>query len=639
MQFENPLELLEEIFEEGPVIIFVWKNEPNWPVEFVTKNVLELTGYSPQEWKEQKVVYSNIIHPEDLERVQEEVRIYSYELKLKRWKHKPYRIIKKTGETIWVKDYTVGIYDENKNIQYYIGYLLDITEQHLHHLEIKQQLKKYFSFFEYHSAIMLIIDPETGKIIEANEAACKFYGYSKNRFKQLHIFDLNTLSSDEIKIRMQQAKTLKRNYFQFPHRLADGSIREVEVYSSAIEIQNKKYLFSIIHDITEKINLEKELHKVNRQLEELLQKEIKERVNLYKKYNLLFQQKIFGIGILQEGKIVQCNEQLLKFLGISLTDVSQINFFDLIHFSKQVDLLKSIESMNFNNFSFIQEVQLKHNPEKYFLLFIAPFIEKEYKNKIELFIILYDITEKKQIEKENREKEQMLIHQSKLASIGESLSALAHQWRQPLNSLSLMIQFIQELSKLNQLDQEKLEEVLKDALQQIDFLSHTINDFRNFFKLDQNKEVFSVKEEINSLLKIIQIQLDNHNIKLKIEGDDFPVYGYPNLFKHALLNIINNAKDAILDKQKEEKNFAGMISINLDADKHLVKIYDNGGGIKEEILPKIFQPYVSTKKVEGTGLGLYLTYLILNKMNANIYCFNHTENHQKGACFTIKFRK
>jgi len=242
MQFDKNLELLEEIFQEGPVVIFLWKNEPNWPVEFVTNNVVELTGYTAQEWKEQKVVYSNIIHPEDLERVNQEVRIYSHELKLKRWKHKPYRIIKKTGETIWVRDYTVGIYDENKNVLRYVGYLLDITEQHLHHLEIEEQLKKYFSFFEHHSAIMLIIDPETGKIIDANEAACKFYGYSKNRFKQLHIFDLNTLSNDEIKIRMEQAKTFKKNYFQFPHRLADGSIREVEVYSSAIEINDKKIL-------------------------------------------------------------------------------------------------------------------------------------------------------------------------------------------------------------------------------------------------------------------------------------------------------------------------------------------------------------------------------------------------------------
>jgi two-component system sporulation sensor kinase A len=639
MQFDKNLELLEEIFQEGPVVIFLWKNEPNWPVEFVTNNVVDLTGYTAQEWKEQKVVYSNIIHPEDLERVNQEVRIYSHELKLKRWKHKPYRIIKKTGETIWVRDYTVGIYDKNKNVLRYVGYLLDITEQHLHHLEIEEQLKKYFSFFEHHSANMLIIDPETGKIIDANEAACKFYGYSKNRFKQLHIFDLNTLSSDEIKIQMEQAKTFKKNYFQFPHRLADGSIREVEVYSSAIEINDKKFLFSIIHDITEKVNLEKELHKINRQLEELLQKEIKERVNIYKKYNLLFQQKIFGIGILQEGRIVQCNVQLLKLLGISLADVSQINFFDLIQFSTKEDLLKTIESMDFNKFSFIQEVQLKHNPEKYFLLFIAPFIEKEYKNKIELFVILYDISEKKQIEKENREKEQMLLHQSKLASIGESLSALAHQWRQPLNSLSLMIQFIHQLSELNQLNKENLKEVLDEALQQINFLSHTIDDFRNFFRVDQEKKDFSVKEEIDSLLKILQIQLENHNIKIKISGDDFYVYGFPNLFKHALLNILNNSKDAILDIQKEEKDFAGIISINLDANKHLIKICDNGGGIKEEILQKIFQPYVSTKKVEGTGLGLYLTYIIINKMNANINCYNHTENNQKGACFIIKFRK
>ncbi len=187
MQLYNDYELLSDIFKEGPVVIFVWKNEPDWPVEFVTDNVLELTGYSVEEWLEKKILYKNIIFKEDLKQVEREVLLYSTEIKLKRWKHKPYRIVKKNGEVLWISDHTVCIYDDQKNVIRYIGYLLDITNQVYQQQNLQNELNKYLKFFEFHSAIILIIDPNTGRIIDANKSATKFYGYSKNQFKNLFI--------------------------------------------------------------------------------------------------------------------------------------------------------------------------------------------------------------------------------------------------------------------------------------------------------------------------------------------------------------------------------------------------------------------------------------------------------------------
>jgi PAS domain S-box-containing protein len=639
MNQNHPYELIEEIFKEGPVVVFFWKNEPDWPIEFVTSNVEQLTGYTEKEWKDKKIVYRQIIFSEDLKRVEQEVKIYSYELKLKRWKHKPYRIIKKSGEVIWVRDYTTCIYDENHQPLKYIGYIIDITEQYLHHKDIEDQLEKYFNFFEHHSAPMLIIEPGTGRIIDANQSACRFYGYSKNKFKQLTIFDINTLSNEEIKIRMEQAKNFKRNYFQFSHKLADGTIREVEVFSSVIEIKNQQYLFSIIHDITENIKLQRHIEELNQKLEFLLQKEMKERINIYKKFRLILNQNIFGVGILQDQSLIEYNDYLLKILNLKEEDIKKINLFEHFIFLKEhLDPLK-IEEYFYKKLPPIFEVQLKHNREKYFLLFITPFIDQSYTNKIELLILLYDITDKKQIEQEKQEKEKMLLHQSKLAAIGESLSALAHQWRQPLNALSLMLQYIKQLSELDQLNKENLDNIIQEALDQIQFLSTTIDDFKNFFKPDQNKIYFSVKEEILSLIKIIKVQLENHNIEISIEGEDFDVYGYPNFFKHSILNLINNAKDAIFSLQEKQNNYHGLIKIILDSNKRLVQVCDNGGGIRSDILSKIFQPYVSTKKQEGTGLGLYLTYIMLKKMNAEIYCYNNENKEFKGACFVIKFKE
>lgn len=636
MNWEENLNLLDGIFKEGPVVVFVWKSEPNWPVEFVSANVEEFTGYSVEEWKNQDIKYSDIIYKDDLLRIINEVKTYSYELKFRRWKHKPYRIIHKNGKIKWIDDYTYCIYDENENPIKYIGYIIDITQQYKLQQELQDEFAKYFSFFDHHSAPMLIIEPGTGRIIQANEAATKFYGYSKNRFKQLNIYDINALSSDEIKIRMEEAKEFKKNYFQFPHKLSDNTIKEVEVYSSLIEINNNQYLFSIIHDISEKVRIQKELETLNLKLEELLQKEIKERVTIFKKFNALLNQNLFGVGIVLENKLIEYNTCLLQLMNINEEQIKEINFFDYFIIKDSNNSTDSLTTPFNTRFYPTMEVQLKHNPEKYFILFANPFIDIHTKDKIEFLVILYDITDKKRIENEKLEQEQLFFHQSRLAAIGESLSAIAHQWRQPLNSIHLMLEYILQLINLNQLDTNNLKQTLNDALEQVEFLSKTINDFRDFYKLHMEQMEFSIFEELNKVISILNVQLENYNIKIIIEGEDFYISGYPNLFKNAILNLINNSKDSIININKKINNYKGLIKINLDKNKKSILICDNGEGIKQEIMDKLFQPYVTTKSVEGTGLGLYITRIILNKMKATIRCYNKT--YESGVCFEIVFK-
>ena len=230
--------------------------------------------------------------------------------------------------------------------------------------------------------------------------------------------------------------------------------------------------------------------------------------------------------------------------------------------------------------------------------------------------------------KENREKEKLLQTQSKLASMGEMIGAIAHQWRQPLNVLGLNTQLLIEDYLDGKIDEKYLENYEEKQMKIINFMSKTIDDFRNFFKVDKEKEKFSIKKAIEDVIEIVSAQLKNHNIEVILNGDDFEINGYPSEFKQVILNVINNAKDAILANNIQN----GKIIITLK--EKYISIEDNAGGIPDEIKNRIFEPYFTTKE-NGTGIGLYMSKQIINQMGGDI----EFTNTKQGAKFIIRCKE
>ncbi|PKN15104.1 MAG: hypothetical protein CVU67_02195 [Deltaproteobacteria bacterium HGW-Deltaproteobacteria-24] len=246
--------------------------------------------------------------------------------------------------------------------------------------------------------------------------------------------------------------------------------------------------------------------------------------------------------------------------------------------------------------------------------------------------VLIDISEIKN-------KEKLLVQQTKMASMGEMIGNIAHQWRQPLNIISttatglkLQIEFgeFKEEEAIKELD------VLNDTVQH---LSKTIDDFRNFFKSEKERKVFSVEQSIKKNLKLLEGMFKIYNIEVIFERvEEFSIQNYENEFIQAVLNIFYNAKDALENKSHNKYIFMNIYQENQHA---IITIKDNGGGIKEEVIGKIFEPYFTTKyKSNGTGIGLYMTHQIIqDHMDGKIEVENQTfmyENHQyTGAIFTI----
>jgi len=239
-----------------------------------------------------------------------------------------------------------------------------------------------------------------------------------------------------------------------------------------------------------------------------------------------------------------------------------------------------------------------------------------------------------------QQKDQMLSEQSKMAAMGEMLGNIAHQWRQPLSIISTGATGMLAQKEYGLLNDEQFNVTCNAINENAQYLSKTIDDFKNFIKGDRIKQVFNLEENIKSFVHLVEGSIKTHNIKLVLETDQkIQVNGYENELIQCFINIFNNSKDAL--KENRSKNRLIIISTEIEDDNTIIKFLDNGNGIPNDILSKVFEPYFTTKhKSQGTGLGLNMTYkFIVNGMNGDIIAKNKTFEYQgqnyQGAEFTI----
>ncbi|HBG08306.1 MAG: hypothetical protein A2075_01540 [Geobacteraceae bacterium GWC2_58_44] len=221
--------------------------------------------------------------------------------------------------------------------------------------------------------------------------------------------------------------------------------------------------------------------------------------------------------------------------------------------------------------------------------------------------------ELRQALEEVREKDSILIQQSRLAAMGEMIGNIAHQWRQPLNSLGLKVQQLLLFYDLGELSRDFLHKNEKESMKLIQHMSQTIDDFRNYFKPDKEKTEFKVHEAVARTLLLIEDSYINQHIRVEVDlQNDCVIYGYENEFAQVLLNILVNARDVFTEREVDDPRV--MIHIGKDGNKALLTISDNAGGVPEEIMGKIFDPYFTTKGPQtGTGVGLFMSKAIIEK--------------------------
>ena len=244
-----------------------------------------------------------------------------------------------------------------------------------------------------------------------------------------------------------------------------------------------------------------------------------------------------------------------------------------------------------------------------------------------------DITNEHHLKEEIKSQQLMLIQQSRLAAMGEMIANIAHQWRQPLNALGLIVQDIEEAYDFGEMNKGYISASSAKAMEQINYMSQTIEDFRNFFNPAKSKNFFPLDEVLDKTLNILASNLKKHSISCQSAlGQEIFVYGSKNEFSQALFNLICNARDALVEKHIDAPQI--LIQAQATPTKIRIEISDNAGGIPQEVLPRIFEPYFTTKEdAKGTGLGLYMSKMIIEEhMQGSL----GVHNSAQGACFTIE---
>ena len=379
------------------------------------------------------------------------------------------------------------------------------------------------------------------------------------------------------------------------------------------------------------------------------------------KFENIFYKASDGVSILSNGHIIDCNDALVHILGYK--NKEQVLHLTPSELSPKYQpdgkssLNKSIHMRNIakehgvNNFewkllkadgrAFWADVVLTNISTKRDEIIIhAVWRDIQFKKEMEneLLELNTNLENRVKLELEKNKKQQfMLMQQSRLAQMGEMISMIAHQWRQPLNTLSLITQGMQMKYKKSLLNNENMQVFDQNTKKQITQMSSTIDDFQNFFKPQVEKSVFDISETINHVLGLILPIFSKAKVHIELQlKDNISINGYSNELGQVLINILNNAKDA-MEEQGSTKQKLIKISTMSDEDTILITIEDNAGGIQEDIIDKIFDPYFSTKlDRNGTGIGLHMSKMIIEEhMQGTLGAANCSH----GAIFTITLKK
>ena len=379
----------------------------------------------------------------------------------------------------------------------------------------------------------------------------------------------------------------------------------------------------------EKNNFIDKLNKLNHELEE--------KINESNKKEELLSQYILFSRTDTKGIITDVSEFFCNLSGYTKEELIGKPHSVIRHPDMKDSLYKDLWTTIKSGKEWRGEIKNKAKDGHYY--WVNSRISSEYDengNKKGYISIREDITAKKDVEKQQL----LLINQSKMAAMGEMIGNIAHQWRQPLSVISTGATGMKVQKEFGLLDDDMINNTCDAINSNAQYLSKTIDDFRNFIKGNRNKSIYNLTSSINSFLHLLEGTIKNNDILVNLDLDDeIQINGYENELKQCLINIFNNAKDVLKEKELNSKYV--FISTALEDDNAVIRIKDNGGGIPENILSKVFEPYFTTKhQSQGTGLGLHMTYNLIvdgmkGKVEVNNVSFEYENKKYVGAEFKI----
>ncbi|MBF0537295.1 MAG: PAS domain-containing sensor histidine kinase [Nitrospirae bacterium] len=606
----------------------------------------------------------------------------------------------------------------------------------------------YKEIFIHSQSIMVVYNPETLEFVDVSDSACVFYGYTKEEFCRKKLTDIVAIPQEELSDIVREVQGGRLRYLTNRHRTATGEIKDVEAYPTIVRIDNKVYICSTVHDITQRKLLEDELRLSNEILNnvsegvflirasngiivytnpqfdkifgydqgellgrhvsvlnaptdrdpmgkarEIMQslnekgvwcdeilnvkkdgthfwcyatvstfqhtrygavwvsihiditarKELEQKLLAQKRFSEAVINSMPGVFYLFDdtGNFLLWNKNIETVTGYSSTEISAMNPTDFFTGEDREAVIRTIAETYKNGRGNV-EASLRTKDGR-----LIPYYFNGFTIDVDgrrcLVGIGIDISERKDIEKKikdinlnlqerineevekNRLRDQLMFEQSRHVAIGELLVNISHHWRQPLCAIGLLNQDIRDAYLHDELNATYIDKNVDAVMSELNALSETIENFRRFYIHDKEQRHFNIAAEIDKAIMLLSGHIKDKGIVInKTLDDNLMAQGFPNEFAQVILNILTNAKDIF-----EKRNIInGTIKINSYKDEStgsvIITIMDNGGGIPDNIINKIFDPYFTTKdKTRGTGNGLYMAKALIEKnMNGTISARN-----------------
>lgn len=466
--------------------------------------------------------------------------------------------------------------------------------------ELRVSEERYRQMFERNTAVKLLIDPADGRIVDVNDAAALFYGYSRDTLLKMHIADINVLPADRISDGLRSAVTQQHSYFIFPHRLASGEIRTVEVHSGPVSERDRTLLYSIVHDITERHRAEAALRASE------------------SRYAAFIQRAPYGIyRATLEGRLLEANPALVAMLG-----------YDTLEELLALDLTRDLYADPEERRRIVAHVRAEHSLD---------WVEVRWRRKDSSLITVRlsaravpDVTGAPAYLEgmaenitELARRETLLRRSERMASLGNTLAGVAHELNNPLAAIS---GFAQLMLKANwpEEDRSALEMINHEAGR----AARVVKDLLTFARNDNSAQP-PRRVDLNAVVRYIvgtqRYSLETRGTTLECTlADDLPmVLGDPTQLEQVVLNLVVNARQAMEGRAETSAHAALNSSIRIRSyvlhGHAVVEIADSGPGISAADCLRIWEPFWTTKaEGEGTGLGLSVVHGIVNSLGGTI---------------------
>ncbi len=492
----------------------------------------------------------------------------------------------------------------------------EIAERKRVEKALRESEERYRSLFKNNHSVMLLVDPESADIVDANPAACSFYGWSQEELTSMKITDINMLPNEQVFQEIERAKSEARNHFLFRHRLASEEIRDVEVYSGPISLHGKELLYSIIHDISERKRTEQEL---------------RESKNLFQKVFESQWDALFILDASNPARISDCNPAATKVFGYNRQEMlgRTTNFLHVDESSLRKFQEQLYPAVTKQGFFHLAEFNMKRKNGTVFPTENTVLgLEDEQGERLGWVSVVRDITEREQAEEEKKKLEGQLLQTKKL----EAISTLSGGVAQELSNLFQAVHgYVERLMWGKEQDDPRYQELLEitNAAFRGAVLSKRLLAFSGI--IESKKHPIDLNQEIKKVHKLLKRTMPaTIKLELNLANEITIINGDPNQIEQALLALTVNARDAmpgggkiIIETKRMmlEEDFLKAQAGTAMRECALITVSDTGPGLGQKTLEHVFDPFYSKEdNSEKTGLGLSMVYGIVKNHGGYISC-------------------